>query len=211
MAAAQADSTGPAAPGTEGMVTVLALGDSLTQGYGLPPEDGLVAQLQRWLQARGAQATLINAGVSGDTTAGGRARLAWSLSPDVDAVIVALGGNDLLRGLPPAEARANLDAILTELDARGLPALLVGLPAPGNYGPDYKAQFDAIWPELAAQHGATLLPNMLAPISDLPLAERAGRNLMQEDNIHPAAAGVALVVEGLGPQVLDLIGRAQAR
>jgi len=191
-------------------VTLLALGDSLTQGYGLAPEDGLVPQLQAWLTAQGAEVTVINAGVSGDTTAGGRARLDWSLTPEVDAVMIALGGNDLLRGLPPAEARANLEAMLVTVQARGLPVLLAGLPAPGNYGPAYQAEFDAIWPDLAAQYDAVLVPNLLAPIAELPLEDRIGANLMQDDNIHPAPAGVALVVAALGPKVLELLAKVPA-
>jgi len=191
-------------------VTLLALGDSLTQGYGLAPEDGLVPQLQAWLTAQGAEITVINAGVSGDTTAGGRARLDWSLTPEVDAVMIALGGNDLLRGLPPAEARANLEAMLVTVQARGLPVLLAGLPAPGNYGPAYQAEFDAIWPDLAAQYDAVLVPNLLAPIAELPLEDRIGANLMQDDNIHPAPAGVALVVAALGPKVLELLAKVPA-
>ncbi|MCE5974462.1 arylesterase [Sinirhodobacter sp. WL0062] len=197
-------------PAAAAPLTVLALGDSLTQGYGLAPDEGLVPALGRWLEANGAEVELINAGVSGDTTAGGRARVAWSLTPEVDAVIVELGGNDLLRGLPPEEARANLDAILAEVSGRGLPALLVGLPAPGNYGPRYKADFDAIWPELAAKYDAVLLPDLLAPIAELPPKDRAGRNLMQDDNIHPAPAGVALVIEALGPKVLELLAKVPA-
>nr|WP_239017517.1 arylesterase [Sinirhodobacter huangdaonensis] len=190
---------------------VLAFGDSLTQGYGLMPGEGLVPQLQDWLAAQGTAVQVVNAGVSGDTTAGGRARIDWSLTPGIDAVIVELGGNDLLRGLPPAAARANLDAILSAVTARGLPVLLVGLPAPGNYGPAYKAEFDAIWPELAAKYHALLLPDLLAPIAALPPEERAARGLMQGDNIHPSAAGVTLVVATLGPKVLELLAKAQPK
>lgn len=186
---------------------LVALGDSLTQGYGLPVEDGLVPQLQGWLVAAGANVVVQNAGVSGDTTAGGRSRLDWSLAGGADALIVALGGNDLLRGLPPSETRANIDAILTSAEGRGLPVLLVGLPAPGNYGPEYKAAFDAIWPELAARHETLLLENLLAPIMALSLQERADRALMQGDGIHPSAKGVKLVVAALGPKVLDLLAR----
>ncbi|MFC3060670.1 arylesterase [Paenirhodobacter populi] len=190
-------------------VEILALGDSLTQGYGLAQGDGLVPQLQAWLDRQGAEATLINAGVSGDTTSGGRARLGWSLTDTVDAVIVELGGNDLLRGMPPAAARENLDAILAEVTGRGLPVLLVGLSAPGNYGTAYKADFDAIWPELSAKYHTLLLPDLLAPIAALTPEERAAQGLMQGDNIHPSAAGVKLVVEALGPKVMELIEEAQ--
>lgn len=189
---------------------LLALGDSLTQGYGLAPEEGLVPQLESWLRAHGTDVTVINAGVSGDTTAGGRARLGWSLTPEVDAVMVALGGNDLLRGLPPEEARANLDAMLQELDGKNLPALLVGLPAPGNYGPAYQQSFDAIWPELAAEYGVLLHENLLGPIMDLPLEERTAHDYMQDDAIHPAPPGVQLIVEALGPKVQTLLERAAA-
>lgn len=189
---------------------IVALGDSLTQGYGLAPGEGLVPQLQRWLDARGAEATIINAGVSGDTTAGGLARLDWSLGAGTDALIVALGGNDLLRGLAPETARANLDRILDGADRRRLPVLLVGLTAPGNYGADYKARFDAIWPDLAARHGALLLPDLLAPLAALDPAARAREGVLQADQIHPSARGVTRVVDHLGPAVLDLIARTRA-
>ena len=190
---------------------IVALGDSLTAGYGLPPEQGLVPQLQAWLSAAGVDVVVQNAGVSGDTTAGGRARLDWSLANGADALIVALGGNDLLRGLPPEASRENLDAILTEAKSRGLPALLVGLPAPSNYGPDYKAAFDAIFPDLAAEHDALLLENLLAPIMALSPEDRAARGLMQGDGLHPSREGVALVVAALGPEVLKLIARVPTR
>ncbi len=182
---------------------VVALGDSLTAGYGLPEADGLVPQLTRWLADHGHQAIVVNAGVSGDTTAGGLARLDWALGEGGDALIVALGGNDLLRGLPPEEARANLAAILTQAQERGLPVLLAGHSAPSNFGPDWQAGYDAIWPDLAAAHGAVLLPDLLAPIRAADPATRAG--LMQEDGIHPSAAGVALVVDALGPKVVELL------
>lgn len=186
---------------------VVALGDSLTAGYGLSPEEGFVPQLQRWLDAHGAAATVVNAGVSGDTTAGALARIDWALTPGAKAMIVTLGGNDLLRGLPPEEARANLDAILTRADAAGLPVLLVPMVAPGNYGPDYKAAFDAIYPDLAKAHGATLASPFLAPILGQPDRNAALNTLMQADGIHPNAKGVALVVETLGPEVMALIKR----
>ncbi len=192
---------------TANPLELVALGDSLTQGYGLAPEDGLVPQLQRWLTDHGAEVTVLNAGVSGDTTAGGRARLDWSLTDHTDALIVELGGNDILRGLPPEQARANLDAILTEARGRNLPVLLIGLPAPGNYGPDYKAAFDTLWPALAAKHGALLLDNLFTPILNAPPEVRATVKLMQDDGLHPAPAGVRLIVEFLGPHVLDLLAQ----
>lgn len=200
---------GPAAAteGDDGAVTIAALGDSLTQGYGLVPEQGFVAQLQGWLTARGHRVSLINAGVSGDTTAGGLARIGWTLSADVDALIVALGGNDLLRGLPPEASRANLDGILQAAAGAGVRVLLVGMEAPGNYGPDFKAAFDAIYPELAAQYGALHATSFLGPLTDAAQADprAALASYMQADGIHPNAAGVALIVEALGPMVEQLI------
>ncbi len=124
-------------------------------------------------------------------------------------MIVELGGNDLLRGLPPAAAKANLDAILADATDRGLPVLLVGVAAPGNYGPAYKADFDAIWPELAAKYNTLLLPDLLAPVAVFTPEERAAKGLMQGDNIHPSAAGVKLVLDPLGAKVLELIDETQ--
>jgi len=199
------------APAVAAPVTIVALGDSLTAGYGLPPEDGFVSQLQRWLDARGAQATVLNAGVSGDTTAGGLARTDWALVPEARAMIVTLGGNDLLRGLPPEESRANLDAILDKADARDLPVLLVPMIAPANYGPDYKASFDAIYPDLAARHGARLGTPFLGPILSMPDQAAALRDYMQPDGLHPSSAGVAIIVEALGPEVVALIDEANGK
>lgn len=188
---------------------MVALGDSLTQGYGLPPEEGFVPQLQGWLRDHGADAVVLNAGVSGDTTAGGLARADWALVPQTDVLIVELGGNDLLRGLSPAEARANLDAILAKADARQIPVLLAGMRAPGNYGPDYKAAFDAIYPDLAQQHDALLVPDFLGPLRAALDAGTPQDQLLQADGLHPTARGVALVVDGLGPQVLELLKKAR--
>lgn len=190
-------------------VRIAALGDSLTQGYGLPPEDGFVPRLEAWLAEHGAEdVTIVNAGVSGDTTAGGRSRIGWVLSDDIDGVIVALGGNDLLRGLDPSATRENLDAILAEIAGRELPVLLAGLPAPENYGPDYKAEFDSIFPDLAAEYDAILYPNFLAGIGDR-LDEARSNGMMQEDGIHPNVEGVVAVVEEIGPAVLDLVERSR--
>jgi acyl-CoA thioesterase-1 len=195
------------APAWAAPVTIVALGDSLTAGYGLAPEQGFVPQMQAWLTAQGRDVTLINAGVSGDTTAGGLSRLDWSLTPDTQALIVELGGNDVLRGLPPAEARANLEAILQGAKARGLPVLLIGMQAPGNYGPDYKAAFDAIYPELAQTYGATYAPSFFAPLMEGQTDPAALQGLMQADGIHPNAAGVEKIVAGLGPTVIELLDR----
>ena len=189
-------------------VTIAALGDSLTQGYGLVEQDGFVPQLQRWLDAQGADVRLINAGVSGDTTAGGAARVAWTLTPDVDAMIVALGGNDLLRGIDPAVSRANIEAILSEARTLGVKVLLVGMEAPGNYGADYKAQFDAIYPELSAAYGTLYLDSFFAGFGADASNPAALQDVMQGDGIHPNAKGVAQIVEGMGPKVLELIERS---
>ena len=198
----------PAQAGDGGApVTVLALGDSLTQGYGLAQEDGLVPQLRRWLAERDIAAEVINGGVSGDTTAGGAARVGWSLTPDVDAMMVTLGGNDLLRGLDPGVSRANLDVILTEAAARDVEVLLVGMRAPGNYGGEYKAAFDAIYPDLAESHGALLAPDFFAGLG----AGDPGdvQRFFQPDGIHPNADGVARIVAALGPHVAALIEAAK--
>jgi acyl-CoA thioesterase-1 len=192
-------------------ITVVALGDSLTQGYGLIEEEGFVPQLQAWLQARGHDVMVENHGVSGDTTAGGLARIGWALGDHVDALIVALGGNDLLRGLPPEASRANLDGILAEAEARSLPVLLIGLQAPGNYGPDYKAAFDAIYPELATTYDALLVESFLGPLTEAAEGDPAAAlaSYMQPDGIHPSAEGVALIVEAIGPEVEALIARLE--
>ena len=188
-------------------VTIAALGDSLTQGYGLVEEQGFVPQLQRWLDAHGAEAVLINAGVSGDTTAGGLARVGWTLTEDVDALIVALGGNDLLRGIAPEVARANIEGILQAAEEKGVEVLLVGMQAPGNYGPDYKAEFDDLYPDLAAQYDTLFLDSFFAGLPSRDPGALA--EYVQPDGIHPNAEGVALIVEGFGPKVLDLIERAE--
>ena len=186
---------------------IVALGDSLTHGYGLPPDEGFVPQLERWLVAQGEDVRVLNAGVSGDTTAGGRARLDWALAEGADGLIVTLGGNDLLRGIDPANSRANLDAILTEAGTRGVPVLLVAMEAPGNYGPEYKAEFDGMYAELAEIHGALLAQSFLAPLMSGVENPADLARYMQPDGLHPNAEGVALIVDGLGPKVRDLLAR----
>lgn len=198
-----------ATPAIAEPVTIAALGDSLTQGYGLVPDQGFVPRLEGWLREQGAEVALINAGVSGDTTSGGLARVDWTLTPDVDGLIVALGGNDLLRGIDPALSRSNLDGILAAAQARDLPVLLVGLEAPGNYGADFKAAFEAIFPELSAQYDTLLYPDFLAPLTADTDRNGALRLYMQGDGIHPNAAGVERIVEGIGPSVLALIEQAE--
>lgn len=192
-------------------LNLLAFGDSLTQGYGLPQDQGFTAQLQAYLTAAGDDVTVINAGVSGDTTAGGAARIDWMLTEDIDAVIVNLGGNDVLRGLPPAESRANMDKIAAAIAARGLPMLIVAMVAPPNYGAEFKTAFDTIYPDIAAKYGADLTIPYFAPMtggSPDPLAAMA---FMQEDAIHPNADGVAKLVAGHGPQIRALLEKARAK
>ncbi len=190
---------------------LVALGDSLTQGYGLPAEQGLVPQLQDWLRRAGHDVIVINAGVSGDTTAGGLSRLDWTLAERPDAMIVALGGNDLLRGIDPAASRANLDAILARLGTEGVPALLAGLSAPGNYGPDFQRAFGAMYPDLARAHGAALYPDLLAPITARYAAGEPYAHLMQDDGLHPSAEGVREIVEALGPVVDEWLDGIEGR
>lgn len=192
-----------AAPTAEAApLRLLALGDSLTAGYGLPQTDGFVAQLERALAADGLDVEVVNGGVSGDTTAGGLARLSWLLGADPgsqpDAAIVELGANDALRGLDPEAAFANLDAILNRLEQRGIPVLLAGMRAPPNMGRDYAAEFNAIYPRLAAKHDVPLYRFFLDGVA----AEHA---LNQPDRIHPNADGVAVIVERILPAVKDLL------
>lgn len=187
-------------------VTIAMLGDSLTHGYGLMDQDGLVPQLDRWLERQGLDVRLINAGVSGDTTAGGRARLGWTLTPEVDGLIVALGANDMLRGLPPDMVHGNLSAIVTDAQTAGLDVLLIGFKAPGNFGPDYKAAFDAIYPDVANAHGLELIPSFFAPLQAVDDGTQGTRSrLMQSDGLHPSVAGVAVIVEAIGPVVADMV------
>jgi acyl-CoA thioesterase I len=191
-------------------LTLVAFGDSLTQGYGLPADQGFVPQLQAYLATAGEDVQVINAGVSGDTTAGGAARIDWTLTDDVDAVIVNLGGNDLLRALPPSETRANMDKIARAITARGLPLLIVAMVAPANYGAEYKAEFDAIYPDLAAQYGADLTQPYFTPMTGGNPDPMAAMAFMQDDAIHPNAEGVAKLVAGHGPAIRALLARARA-
>jgi acyl-CoA thioesterase-1 len=181
---------------------VVAFGDSLTAGFGLPVEEGFVPQLQAWLQAQGADVVVVNAGVSGDTTSGGLARVDWVLGEGADLVILELGANDMLRGVAPRVAKANLDAILANITARGIKVLLAGMLAPPNYGADYRAEFDGMYPELAGKYGADLYPFFLAGLGQAD-GLVAFYKLLQEDGMHPNADGVKLIVEDIGPLVLQ--------
>ena len=186
-------------------VTILALGDSLTAGYGLPQDDGYVPQLETWLNKNNVEATVINGGVSGDTTAGGAARLGWVLNDDIDVVLVALGANDMLRGIDPRETFDNLDRILSELSARNLPTLLIGIPGPTNFGPDYKQAFDEGFVNLAAAHGIALYPSFLTGLTDVAGTANGALRYLQPDGLHPTAEGVSLIVEAIGPAVLGVL------
>ena len=179
-------------------VRILALGDSLTAGFGLKPAEGFTAQLQRALRERGVAAEIINGGVSGDTTAGGLARLEWALGDRPDRVILALGANDGLRALDPAVTRSNLAAILDRLREKRLPVLLAGIYAPPNLGREYAQRFDRIFPELAAEYGVLFYPFFLDGVATRP-------HLNQDDGLHPNAAGVAVLVERITPYVLQLL------
>lgn len=178
------------------------LGDSLTAGYGLAADEAFPAQLEARLRDEGLACTVINAGVSGDTTAGGRARLDWLLADRLTHVIVALGANDGLRALPPEHVEANLDAILARLEAEGVAALLAGMYAPPNLGAAYAEAFAAVFPRLAERHGVPLYPFFLDGVAADPA-------LNLPDGIHPTAEGVARMVERMTPLVAGWL-RAEA-
>lgn len=190
-------------------VTILALGDSLTAGYGLPPEDGLVPQLQGVLDAANSAISVVNAGVSGDTTGAALARFEWVLTPEVDAVIIALGGNDHLRGLSPDMTRDNLDQIVGIAKARNLQVLIVGMTAPGNFGSAYKETFDAIYPDLADTYDALFYAEFFQGIAKVASLEEAITQLMQADGLHPNSEGIAIIAKDLAPLVVDLANRAR--
>jgi acyl-CoA thioesterase-1 len=184
-------------------VRIVMLGDSLTAGFGLAAQDALPAKLERALRARGLAVAIENAGVSGDTAAGGLARLDWSVGEGTDAVILELGANDALRGGDPKATRAALDAIIARLKQRRIAVLLAGMLAPRNLGPDYARAFDPIYPELAAAHDLILYPFILDGVA-------GDRALNQGDGIHPTAAGVDAIVKGLLPKVEELVARVRA-
>ncbi len=178
-------------------VTVAALGDSLTAGYGLDQDEGFIPQMQAWLDAQGAEVVLLNAGVSGDTTAGGLSRMDWTLTPEVDGIIVALGGNDYLRGLDPAVSRNNLDQILQTAAGAEVPAMLIGLAAGTNYGADYSTAFNGMYGDLAGQYDVPLYPDWFAGLRGPDLTR-----YLQADGVHPNAEGVARIVVAMGPAVM---------
>ncbi len=189
-------------------VRILAFGDSLTYGSGLPPAEGFVPQLEAWLRANGApDATVINGGVPGETSGEGLARIGKALASNPDAVIVALGANDLLRGLPTRALWQNLDGILAAIDRQGAPALLAGLPAPPTWRPDDRKAFRAAFRNVAERHDAIFVPSFFGGMSGQGML--GVRRMMQKDGIHPNAAGVAANVAAIGPSVKALVARAR--
>jgi acyl-CoA thioesterase-1 len=183
---------------------IVAFGDSLTAGYGLPQGQDFAARLEAALKKRGHHVFVANAGVSGDTTAGGRARFDWAVPDNTDAVILELGANDVLRGIPPRTTRANLDDILARLKQRGIPVLLTGMRALANWGPDYAKAFEAIFPDLSRKYGTLYYPFFMEGVIDKP-------ELKQEDALHPNRQGVETIVERILPDVEKLITRAHAK
>jgi acyl-CoA thioesterase-1 len=195
----------PAQPvrGAEQTVRLVVLGDSLAAGHGVQLDASFPRNLERALQAQGFAVKVDNGGVSGDTAADGLARVDWSVPDGTDAVIVEFGGNDALRGIDPKATRSALDGILRRLKQRGIPVLLAGMRAPPNMGADYANAFDAIFPDLAAQHGVLLYPFFLDGVA-------SELKLNQPDGMHPNADGVDVMVERILPKVKELIGQVQA-
>jgi len=185
-------------------IAIVALGDSLTAGYQLPPGDAFPVKLQAALRAKGLNVTVENAGVSGDTSTGGLERLDWAVGDGVDAVIVELGANDALRGIDPAVTRRNIDEILTRLKARGIAVLLSGMLAPPNMGPQFAAAFNPIFPELAARHGVLFDAFFLEGVA-------ADASLNLADGMHPNARGVDAIVARILPRVEELVAQVRSR
>jgi acyl-CoA thioesterase I len=184
----------PAAAAADEPCRIAVLGDSLTSSYGLDLAQGFPARLEQRLAEAGFDCTVLDAGVTGDTSAGGRARLDWLLADEPSHVIVELGGNDALRALPPDEMERNLDAIIARLQAEGIPVLLAGMLAPPNLGPAYGREFAAVFPRLAERHDVPLYPFFLDGVAGDP-------DLNQPDGIHPSPAGIERIVEGILPFV----------
>jgi acyl-CoA thioesterase-1 len=178
--------------------SLLALGDSLTAGYGLPPPEGFTVKLEAALRAKGHDVNVINAGVAGDTAVDGASRLDWALTPETTAVMVELGANDALRGLPVHQAEQALDQLLARLKEKGLPVLLIGMRAPPNLGTEYQQAFDGMYPRLAAKYGVPLYPFFLEGVA-------ADQSLNQADGIHPNAKGVDEIVSRILPSVEALL------
>ena len=178
------------------------LGDSLTQGYGLEEKKGLVPKLQNWLSTNNVEVLLINGGVSGDTTLGGSERLDWLLTPSINGVVVALGGNDLLRGFDPKFTKNNLQGIFKTLKLKGINSVIVGTISPLNYGPKFKKEHDAIYPSLASEYNLFYIDSLFSPLIDKKTQE-ISINLLQADGIHPNEKGVEAIVDYIGPVIRD--------
>jgi acyl-CoA thioesterase-1 len=185
-------------------VKIVALGDSLTAGLGLPANEGFVPRLQAALAAKGVAVAIANAGVSGDTASGALARLDWSIPDGTDAVIVEIGANDMLRGIKPQVTRGALDTILQRLTGRHIAVLLCGMRAAPNLGADYGQSFESIYPELAAKYGALVYPFFLDGVA-------ADLGLLQKDGLHPNAAGVNVIVARILPKVEELVVHARSQ
>ncbi|MEO1397691.1 MAG: arylesterase [Pseudomonadota bacterium] len=179
---------------------IVVLGDSLSAGYRLAPEEAFPVKLQKALDERGVAVTIIGAGVSGDTTSGGLARLNWSVPEDADGVLIELGANDALRGLPPATTRSNLEAMITKLKERSIDVLLTGMLAPPNLGDQYAKEFNVIYADLAEKHDVLLYPFFLDGVVADP-------NLNLEDGIHPTAEGIDVIVSRILPMVERFVER----
>jgi acyl-CoA thioesterase-1 len=200
MAAALVGAPSAAVPAAAAEPTILALGDSLTAGYGLAAEDGFVPRLEAALDRAGVPAKVVNGGVSGDTSAGGLARIDWLMAEKPDLVIVELGANDALRGLEPADTARNLDALIARIRKSGASVLLAGMRAPPNLGREYGAEFNRIFPDLAKRHKVTLYPFFLDGVAAVPA-------LNQADGIHPNAKGVSVIVERMLPEIRRVLGQ----
>ncbi len=185
-------------------VKLVAFGDSLTAGYLLKPDESFPAQLSKALAAKGYSVEVTNAGVSGDTTAAGLERFEWAVPPGTEAVILELGANDALRGQSPAEAKANLETIITRLKERNVAVLLAGMVAPTNWGAEYAREFDAMYADLATKHGLLLYPFFLEGIA-------LDKSLNLDDGLHPNGKGVAKIVERILPKVEELLGQVETR
>ena len=186
----------------DSQIRILMLGDSLTQGYGLEEKKGLVPKLQNWLSTNNVEVSLINGGVSGDTTLGGFERLDWLLTPNINGVVVALGGNDLLRGFDPKFTKKNLQAIFKNLKSKGINSVIVGTISPINYGPQFKKEYDAIYPSLAREYNLSYIDSLFSPLIDKKTQE-ISVNLLQADGIHPNEKGVEAIVNYIGPVIRD--------
>jgi acyl-CoA thioesterase-1 len=184
-------------------VRILAFGDSLTAGYGLPEAETLTARLADALNKMGRPAAVINGGVSGDTTADGLSRIDWALADKPQVMVLALGANDMLRGIDPASTRANLDAIIEKAKGAGVEVVLAGMLAPPNLGEEYRNAFDAIYPELAKAHNLLFMPFLLQDVAQVS-------DLNQGDGIHPNGNGVAVMVRNLLPYVTQAMDRVEA-